>query len=745
MQAAQQGMTTVTKIPNPLIRWTVRGIWAIGMFVTLAMFVAGLNTYVTRLPQGTLGLDAIINAGEVRLDPAPDSMAAQAGARVGDVLLSINSQPVTENTRPGDFAWRYGEIVEIVVRGTDGDTRTLNIPVSIPRIDEVTLLMRDYDLPHTVSMALAFGFELFTVACFALLAGLVAWRRSDSLMGLLMSGLMLSAGVRFSGFFAVLNNSSGWDVNRDLYLYYVIPMAVGLITFFLLFPDGRLRRRWHAGIILAYVLFEVFYGSTPTVDFLIYTIALLTFYGVVLWVLAQRYRADFTSQQRQQTKWVILGLSLTLAGMFIPLLIRGLVWRMFQVDLSFLYLIQRSALIIMPITFAFAFLRYRLYDIDLIVNRSMVYGGLTLLLALVFGAVVFLVTLVAQDQQMIAVVIAAAASGALFNPVRQRLQRLVDRRFFRLRLDLNQLQARETAFETQPQQTGVWTGKQIGAYTVGELIGRGGMGEVYRGQHPTLARAVAVKILPPEPAQKADSRVRFEREAQTVAALRHPNIVHLYDFGVIDSTSYMVMEYVAGVDLSTHLRERGILQLEELLPLLNDLAAALDYAHSQQIVHRDVKPSNIMLLPITGSEQPYRAILTDFGIARITSANSSQLTQTGMMGTIDYAAPEQILSAKTVDGRADQYALGVIAYQALTGELPFKGSAAQILFAHLQQPAPDAQAINAAIPASVAQAIRRAMSKDPASRYDAVQVFVAALGSATINIGTEGGKSPDAF
>ena len=273
---------------------------------------------------------------------------------------------------------------------------------------------------------------------------------------------------------------------------------------------------------------------------------------------------------------------------------------------------------------------------------------------------------------------------------------------------------------------GLPSGARLGTYEVLEPLAQGGMAEVYKGRHPRLDRTVAIKVLSTSLATDADFRQRFEREAQAVAALRHPNIVQVFDFGDVEGTYYMVMEFIDGVDLAHYMRETGQMPLEQVRPLLRDLASALDYAHAEGVIHRDVKPSNVMLrtekkpgFSVSAATKPgFSAILTDFGIAKI-RASDTGATKTGMlMGTLDYMAPEQVEGTRKVDGRADVYALGVMLYQMLTGELPFQGDwAGAVMLAHLQQPAPDPRALVSELPDDVATAILRAMAKNPGERY----------------------------
>jgi predicted Ser/Thr protein kinase len=283
-----------------------------------------------------------------------------------------------------------------------------------------------------------------------------------------------------------------------------------------------------------------------------------------------------------------------------------------------------------------------------------------------------------------------------------------------------------TAAVAGPRQT--LAGARLGPYEVLELLGRGGMAEVYRGVHTRLGRAVAIKVLPAGLAGHADFRERFEREARAVAALRHANIVQVYDFGDAGGMYYMVMEYIDGSDLARLLAEHGPLPRAQTLPLLREVAEALDYAHAQGLVHRDVKPSNVMIQTASAAGQGQRAVLTDFGIAKIL-AGGSAATKTGVMiGTLDYMAPEQIRASGEVDHRVDIYALGVLLFQILTGRLPFAGdNPGAVVLAHLHQPAPDPRALLPDLPAHIAQTILRALAKDPAERHQTAGALAAEL------------------
>ena len=220
----------------------------------------------------------------------------------------------------------------------------------------------------------------------------------------------------------------------------------------------------------------------------------------------------------------------------------------------------------------------------------------------------------------------------------------------------------------------------LGKYTLGELLGQGGMGAVYRSHHPLLNRPVAIKIMLANIAADPQAHQRFLREAQVVAVLSHPNIVNIFDVDVQDGQPYIVMDFAPGGSLAARL-QAGPIGLDETLRLAIPLADALAYAHSQGLIHRDLKPANVLLRP-DGSP-----VLADFGLARPAVADSAaQITATGaVMGTLAYMAPEQF-SGRPADARADIYAFGVMLYEMLTGRVPFEGDSAQIMYGHLQQP-----------------------------------------------------------
>jgi serine/threonine protein kinase len=292
----------------------------------------------------------------------------------------------------------------------------------------------------------------------------------------------------------------------------------------------------------------------------------------------------------------------------------------------------------------------------------------------------------------------------------------------------------------------IWSGKSLGRVQIGELIARGGMAEVYEGEHIALNRKVAVKIMRDHVDGDPDTRARFEREARVVASLNHPNIIQIFDYELADGRPCITMELVEGASLGVYLKslkQRGeTLPFDMVARILTAIASALDYAHSQNIVHRDIKPANVLLRTQQGTIDPHRplpddveAILTDFGLVRL--LDSSIQTSTGTVsGTPAYMSPEQARGDK-VDHRSDIYSLGIILYEMLAGTVPFEAeSSFGVLMKHINEPPPPI----AGISPDLQKVINRALAKDPALRYDAaghlVEEFTAVFTGETVSVDT---------
>jgi serine/threonine-protein kinase len=265
-------------------------------------------------------------------------------------------------------------------------------------------------------------------------------------------------------------------------------------------------------------------------------------------------------------------------------------------------------------------------------------------------------------------------------------------------------------------------GRRLGRYEVQQEIGRGGMARVYRALDTLLQRSVAIKVLAPQLGLDPEFARRFEREAITAANLRHPAIVTVYDVGEQDGLRYIAMEFIRGRTLHAIISERGALGLGSCVSLLEPVARALDYAHSQGAVHRDIKPHNIMV-DVDG-----RVLLTDFGIAQAPEHEPGErLTRTGIfMGTPEYISPEQA-EARRVDGRSDLYSLGIVAYEIITGKVPFSGGTPQLIVAHAQLPPPPPTTLAADLPSDVDTVLARALAKAPTSRYPTGAAMIEAL------------------
>ena len=268
------------------------------------------------------------------------------------------------------------------------------------------------------------------------------------------------------------------------------------------------------------------------------------------------------------------------------------------------------------------------------------------------------------------------------------------------------------------------------AYTIEGEIGRGGMGVVYRARDERLQRRVAIKVLPPELAFQKDIRERFTREAQTAARLSHPHIVPIHTVGEGQGLVYFVMGYVDGESVAARIRRRGRLPVDEARRIMGESADALSAAHALSIIHRDIKPDNILLEGPRG-----RVMVTDFGIAKaLSSTSGATLTGAGVaIGTPAFMSPEQAAGEREIDGRSDVYSLGVVTYQMLTGELPFTApTVAGILMKQITEPAPDILGRRPDVPDDLALAVTRCLEKDPENRWPSADALRRVLESRSL-------------
>jgi YVTN family beta-propeller protein len=268
-------------------------------------------------------------------------------------------------------------------------------------------------------------------------------------------------------------------------------------------------------------------------------------------------------------------------------------------------------------------------------------------------------------------------------------------------------------------------GEIVAGYRIEALVGSGGTGEVYRARDSRLERPVALKLLAPRVASDDRFRERLLRESRLAASLDHPNVIPVYEAGESDGRLFIAMRYVDGIDLRALLRQHGALEASRTIDLARQVAAALDAAHERGLVHRDVKPSNVLIDRPGTQEHCY---LADFGLTQ--SASDTGPTEGQLMGTIDYVAPEQIRGDRS-DGRADQYALACLVFECLTGTLPHhRDSSIATLFAHLEEPPPAASERRSDLPSGVDAVLARAMAKLPEERFETCGSFVDAAADA---------------
>jgi hypothetical protein len=604
-----------------------------------------------------------------------------------------------------------------------------NIDLSLSQYERILPYVEDAE-SHRGLFRTLFMVPYVIIGLLAYFVGLAIFlRRSNNRAAFILSLLLISGVPNFSSLSLELA-----DVSAIWAILATIPwvMAQASVYIFLFtFPNGYFYPKFSRYLLLLLMGWECFRwriyltDETPSNNLFLVTIAL---WGIGMVAQVLRYRNKSSRIERQQTKWIVFGAAASVLFYFISIFgIQQLPSMTSDITLiygvSALSNVAFAGMTIFIVSIALAITKRGLWDIDLTINRSLVYGVVIVFLLIMFAAATFLLRVIlGEANDALAYAISAVLAGVLFNPARLRAQHFIDRKFYNLRFDLNELQQGQK--KAAVKNPGALTGQTLGEYELLGVIGRGGMGEVYRAHHKN-GETVAVKILPDVLALGKRFVQRFQREAATTMTLVHPNIVKMYGSGENDGIYYMAMEFIEGEELKAYMRRVRTFSSEDLADIMAGLTAALDYAHAEGCVHRDIKPSNVMLC-LNDDKETYRAVLMDFGVAKIQDAQTN-LTGTDAVGTIDYMAPEQIEVSNAVDHRADIYALGVTLYEMMTGERPFKGSPAQVLFSHLQQPAPDPYKINGNIPRHIAKAIMKAMAKDPKSRFQSAGELATAL------------------
>ncbi|XWX03801.1 serine/threonine-protein kinase [Aggregatilineales bacterium SYSU G02658] len=583
------------------------------------------------------------------------------------------------------------------------------------------------------------GWEIAVMIVCGLVSAVIIMRRADETIAYLISLTLLFIGFGLSYVVAQFDPLLGAVVITISFYFFIIPPN--------LFPNGRHVPRWTRFTTVIAVPFFLLTlplqvsildirREEPVSELYEWAVlGMLSLVGLLVVGQVQRYRHHSTPVQRQQTKFIMMGIGV---GMVLEIIVWGTALlpntahpfiapdeSVYTYLSLFMMLVsvalQALARVSIALGVGLAVLRARLWDIDLVINRSLVYGSVSLLVAVAFLlAAIVIQSLMGEQYTNLALLLAMGLALSSFNPARRAVQRWVDRRVYGLRFELDQLNQPESALPIQ--RRGVLSGEQIGAYCLLDLIGSGGMAEVYRAEHN--GSFYAVKVLTYFDDVPHELFERFAREAELTHSLHHPNIVAVHTYGEDPRCFYMAMELLEGATLYRYLKQHGALPLEAVIMLVERLASALDYVHSCGLVHRDLKPSNIMV----NLDQPWRVKLMDFGIAK--SATATNITGTGAIGTIDYMAPEQIKQAQTVDPRADIYALAVITYEMLTGQRPFVGSPAHVMFAHLNQPPPLLRHALPLAPAAVEDVLLRGMAKDPADRFNSAGALAQALSHA---------------
>jgi hypothetical protein len=580
------------------------------------------------------------------------------------------------------------------------------------------------------------------------IAGLIiAVNKSDDWLALLVAFTLIGQGANA---FGPLQRMAAIP-SFEMPVRFIIAMVLmGLPLSCYLFPDGKLQKRWMLYVVsiwFTWLMVSVFWHSFTLNIFerdgnatLRYLLSLLAVLCTGIYAQVYRYRNTTSPIKREQLKWIVFGIAVGISmGIGVNLFLTFFELTNPSASTYLIVDIVTQTLSVVaqftvPVAVVFSILKHRLYDIELVINRSLVYGSLTIVLAAVFGVILFSLQAAYRavtnqtNPPTIAVVVATVTVSSLFQPTRKVLRRFVNRRIYGIDVDFDELRRREEKREQLallPSQAVT----NVGGYKSLELIARGGMGEVYKARHPNLNRTVAIKVLSAFFKDDPGFNKRFAREAKTMAQLRHPNIITIHDFGDQAGLPFIVMEYLTGETLSQILARQGCLSLDEGLPLLQDLASALDYAHQQGVIHRDIKPSNVIIEPITtlSAGRTRRAILMDFGIARFVSENTVLTGSGDVLGTADYISPEQIHGITELDSRTDQYSFAVMTYQLLTGRKPFeRNNTWAMIRSHLEEPPPDPR-IHVSMPEAVAVAILRALAKKPEERFTSVGEFVSEL------------------
>lgn len=497
----------------------------------------------------------------------------------------------------------------------------------------------------------------------------------------------------------------------------IVATSANLLSVWMIFylPDGRLKPRWIIWVMLPYFIWTTI-QITLTIELASVTSFLsfvplfgLLVYGTMIQMRNYRTGSDIF---RHQFKWMLFGIG---SAVFTVIFVQSgylIVPKDYHILIAG---VDEFGAAILGFSIGFAVTRYRLYDINFVLHETLVYLTLFIFGVLSLGGIIAASQALFPEFNLLVLIISVLTMGFFFPQVRGRIAGMIDRRVYRLRRSIAQFEAYYSAYQTR-KTSGTLTGFTFDGYTLGQVIARGGMGEIYLATRGNQEYAMKTLLLEDD---TQNYEAWFMNEIDILNGLNHPNIVRSHAGGRNEAVVYLVMDFIRGTPLNEKLRQEEMLSLSDVLYILHDIAAAVDYLHKTGIFHGDLKPANIQL-----RESDASAVLLDFGLARRLPV--AENTET-IVGTVAYLAPEQIQGQDEITPRTDIYALGVMLYELLTGELPFKGNVTQTIMGHLYQPAPDASQIDSGLPLAVDAIIQRALAKHPDDRWESAQAMYDAL------------------